>query len=113
VATALGVLLGISGWLGLLVLLTWLAVALTTRYSSLSALVAAVLAPVYYVLLGGSLWNYDQSVLLAVIAMSALLLWRHAENIGRLLRGQERKIGSKKDKPAAAAKPVGQKKRRR
>ncbi|MFZ7319168.1 glycerol-3-phosphate 1-O-acyltransferase PlsY [Comamonas jiangduensis] len=113
VATALGVLLGISGWLGLLVLLTWLAVALTTRYSSLSALVAAVLAPVYYVLLGGSLWNYDQSVLLAVIAMSALLLWRHAENIGRLLRGQESKIGSKKDKTAAAAKPVSQKKRRR
>ena len=102
VATALGVLLGISGWLGLLVLLTWLAVAFTSRYSSLSALVAAVLAPVYYVLFGGSLWVYDKSVLLAVIAMSALLLWRHAENIGRLLKGQESKIGSKKDKAAGA-----------
>ncbi len=99
VATALGVLLGISGWLGLLVLLTWLAVALTTRYSSLSALVAAVLAPVYYVLLGGSLWNYDQSVLLAVIAMSALLLWRHAENIGRLLGARKAKSAAKKTKP--------------
>ena len=98
VATALGVLLGISGWLGLLVLLTWLAVALISRYSSLSALVAAVLAPVYYVLLGDSLWTYDQGVWLAVMAMSALLLWRHAANIGRLLRGEESKIGSKKKK---------------
>lgn len=109
VATALGVLLGISGWLGLFVLLTWLAIAFTTRYSSLSALVAAVLAPVYYVLFGGSLWVYDKSVLMAVIAMSALLLWRHAENISRLLKGQESKIGSKKDKAgttaAAAKKP--------
>lgn len=115
VATALGVLLGISGWLGLFVLLTWLAVALTTRYSSLSALIAAVLAPVYYVLFGGTVWNYDQSVLLAVIAMSALLLWRHAENISRLLKGQESKIGSKKDKGAvaAAAKPASKKKSKR
>lgn len=115
VATALGVLLGISGWLGLFVLLTWLAVALTTRYSSLSALIAAVLAPVYYVLFGGTVWNYDQSVLLAVIAMSALLLWRHAENISRLLKGQESKIGSKKDKgaAAAAAKPASKKKSKR
>ena len=104
VATALGVLLGISGWLGLFVLLTWLAVAFTTRYSSLSALVAAVLAPVYYVLFGGSLWTYDKSVLVAVIAMSALLLWRHAENISRLLKGQESKIGSKKSKPATEPK---------
>lgn len=106
VATALGVLLGISGWLGLLVLLTWLLVAFTTRYSSLSALIAAVMAPVYYVLLGGSLWAYDKSLLLAVIAMSALLLWRHADNISRLLKGQESKIGSKKDKAPKAAAPV-------
>lgn len=113
VATALGVLLGISGWLGLLVLLTWLAVAFISRYSSLSALIAALLAPVYYVLFGGTLWVYDQSVLVAVIAMSALLLWRHAENISRLLKGQESKIGSKKDKATAAtAKPAKGKARR-
>ncbi|MDH1903738.1 glycerol-3-phosphate acyltransferase, partial [Comamonas aquatica] len=113
VATALGVLLGLSGWLGLFVLLTWLAVAFTTRYSSLSALVAAVLAPVYYILLGGSLWTYDKPVLLAVIAMSALLLWRHAQNIGRLLKGQESKIGSKKDKAATApAAPASKSKRK-
>lgn len=106
VATALGVLLGISGWLGLLVLLTWLAVAVITRYSSLSALIAAIAAPVYYVLFSGSLWAAEKPVLLAVIAMSALLLWRHAQNIGRLLKGQEGKIGSKKDKAAAAVKPA-------
>ena len=116
VATALGVLLGISGWLGLLVLVTWLVVALVTRYSSLSALIAAVLAPVYYVLLGGSLWAYNKPVLLSVIAMSALLLWRHAENISRLLKGQESKIGSKKAKASAAgvgAKPAQKKKNKR
>lgn len=106
VATALGVLLGLSGWLGSLVLLTWLLVAFTTRYSSLSALIAAVMAPVYYVLFGGSLWVYEKPVLLAVIAMSALLLWRHAENINRLLKGQESKIGSKKDKAAAQNAPT-------
>ena len=102
VATALGVLLGISGWLGLLVLLTWLAVAVISRYSSLSALIASIAAPVYYVLLDGSLWSAEKPLLVAIIAMSALLLWRHAQNIGRLLKGQESKIGSKKDKAAAA-----------
>ena len=96
VATALGVLLGISGWLGLLVLLTWLAVAFTTRYSSLSALIAAIMAPVFYVLLDGTLWSAEKPILAAIIAMSALLLWRHAGNISRLLQGQESKIGSKK-----------------
>lgn len=112
VATALGVLLGISGWLGLLVLLTWLAVAVISRYSSLSALIASIAAPVYYVLLDGSLWTAEKPLLLAIIAMSALLLWRHAQNIGRLLKGQESKIGSKKDKPAAAQAAAGKAKKR-
>jgi glycerol-3-phosphate acyltransferase PlsY len=75
--------------------------------------VAAVLAPVYYILLGGSLWTYDKPVLLAVIAMSALLLWRHAQNIGRLLKGQESKIGSKKDKAGAAAEGAAAKSKRK
>ena len=50
VATALGVLLGISGWLGLATALTWLLIAVFFRYSSLAALVASIFAPVYYVL---------------------------------------------------------------
>ena len=112
VATALGVLLGISGWLGLLVLLTWLAVAVISRYSSLSALIASIAAPVYYVLLDGSLWSAEKPLTLAIIAMSALLLWRHAQNIGRLLKGQESKIGSKKDKPAGAQPAAGKAKKR-
>lgn len=96
VATALGVLLGISGWLGLLVLLSWVAVAKISRYSSLAALVAAVLAPLYYVLLGGALWDFYGLILAAIMAMSAILLWRHAGNITRLIQGKESKIGDKK-----------------
>ena len=51
VATALGVLLGINGWLGLATLVTWLVVAYAFRYSSLAALVTAIFAPFYYGLL--------------------------------------------------------------
>ena len=95
VATALGVLLGINVWLGLATLATWLIIAYAFRYSSLAALIAAIFAPLYY----GMLFGAD-SILFAVIVMSALLLWRHAGNIGKLIAGQESKIGSK----AAAAK---------
>lgn len=90
VATALGVLLGINPWLGLATLATWLIIAYAFRYSSLAALVASVFAPLYYGLLFGA-----DSILLAVIAMSALLIWRHAGNIGNLIAGKESKIGSK------------------
>jgi len=92
VATALGVLLALNPWLGLATLVTWLVVAFVTRYSSLAALVAAVLAPFYYGLLFGS----ADGILLAVLAMSALLVYRHSKNIGNLLAGKEGKIGAKK-----------------
>ena len=91
VATALGVLLGISPWLGLLVLVTWLCVAVLTRYSSLSALISAVLAPIYY----GLLFGFNLYFLASVV-MSAFLISRHWKNIGNLLSGKESKIGSKK-----------------
>jgi glycerol-3-phosphate acyltransferase PlsY len=90
VATALGVLIGINPWLGLAVLATWLAVAFAFRYSSLAALVAAVLAPFYY----GMAFGVDE-ILFAVIIMSALLLLRHGKNIANLLAGKESRIGSK------------------
>jgi glycerol-3-phosphate acyltransferase PlsY len=90
VATALGVLLGLNVWLGLATLVTWLVVAYAFRYSSLAALIAAVFAPFYYGLLFGV-----NEILLAVIAMSALLLWRHSTNIGNLIAGKESRIGSK------------------
>lgn len=96
VATAAGVLLGLQPWLGLAVVATWLLVAVLSRYSSLAALVAAVLAPTYYLLGGeGGFWPVSDKVTLAVCAMGALLLWRHSQNIQRLLAGTESRIGSK------------------
>ena len=96
VATALGVLLGVSGWLGLAVALTWVLVALVSRYSSLAALVAAVCAPAYYLLLDGVLWDADARIAAAIGAMVLLLIWRHQENIQRLLRGTESRLGQSK-----------------
>jgi glycerol-3-phosphate acyltransferase PlsY len=90
VATALGVLIGIHPLLGLAVLATWLLVAYVSRYSSLAALVAAVAAPIYYGIALGA-----DSILAAIVVMSALLLYRHASNISNLLAGKESKIGSK------------------
>jgi glycerol-3-phosphate acyltransferase PlsY len=97
VATALGVL-GFSAWLGLLVLVSWVVVAAIWRYSSLSSLVASVLAPVYYILLGGELWDFSRWIFIAILAMSALLIYRHKLNIERLIAGKESKLGKKKVK---------------
>ena len=96
VATALGVLLGISGWLGLATLLTWVIIAFFFRYSSLASLVAAVFAPFFYVLGGGVAWYTDARAGMAIAVMSGLLAWRHKENIQRLLQGKESRLGSKK-----------------
>ncbi len=97
VATAAGVLLGIEPVLGLLVLLTWLAVAFVTRYSSLAALLASILSPAYYLMGDTVLWHTSEAELLAVMVMSVLLVARHKDNITRLLTGQESKIGAKKE----------------
>ena len=98
VATAAGVLLALDGWVGLASLGTWLLVAFATRYSSLAALVTALLAPVYvYFLIG------DPRVVVLVAAMSALLIWRHRSNIAKLLNGTESRLGSKAKKPADAS----------
>lgn len=91
VATALGVLLGISGWLGLATLATWLIVAYAFRYSSLAALISSIFAPFYY----GLLFGMD-AILGAIFVMSLLLIYRHRGNIGNLLSGKESRIGSKK-----------------
>ncbi|TFW28784.1 glycerol-3-phosphate 1-O-acyltransferase PlsY [Massilia horti] len=98
VATALGVLLGLNPWLGLATLGTWLLVAYVSRYSSLAALVASVLAPLYY----GMAFGVDEK-LFAVIVMSALLIYRHRKNIANLLAGTESRIGSKAGAGKAAA----------
>ncbi|MGE3967334.1 MAG: glycerol-3-phosphate 1-O-acyltransferase PlsY [Dongiaceae bacterium] len=90
VATALGILLALDWQVGALACLTWLAVALLFRYSSLAALLALAAAPIYGFFLAGST--------AAIFALGlAILVWvRHHENIGRLLRGEESRIGAKK-----------------
>jgi acyl phosphate:glycerol-3-phosphate acyltransferase len=92
VATGAGVLFAIDWRVGLSVLVVWLAVVVVTRYSSLAALCAAAFAPVaaYYVLQGAG------PVTFAVVAIGALLVWRHAANIGKLWRGEESRVGEKK-----------------
>jgi glycerol-3-phosphate acyltransferase PlsY len=96
VATALGVIVGVNPLLGLAVLASWVIVAYFFRYSSLASLVAAVFAPVYYVFGDGTAWYADNRVLLAMVVMAALLVWRHAENINRLIKGTESRLGKKK-----------------
>jgi len=96
VATALGVLAAISGWLALAVVVTWLLMAVISRYSSLSALVAAFCAPLFYVLGSGMAWYAHTHITLAIVVITALLFYRHAANISRLIKGTESRIGSKK-----------------
>jgi len=96
VATALGVLAGISGLLGLAAALVWLGVAVALRYSSAASLTAALTSPLVYWLGDGRAWSADPRILAAMGAMAALLVWRHAENIARLRQGTESRLGSKK-----------------
>ena len=103
VATAAGILFAVEPVLGAAVMGTWLLVAFVTRYSSLAALMASVLSPGYYLFGNEVLWQTSAAELLSVMVMSLLLLWRHKENIGRLLRGQESKIGAKKEADTPSA----------
>ena len=96
VATAAGVLTGIEPILGLATLATWLIVAYFSRYSSLAALASALFAPAYYFLGHRVAWYVDNRILVAVAVMSAVLIWRHQANIGKLMRGEESRIGGKK-----------------
>ena len=86
-----GVMLAAEPMVGLIALGIWLAVALLTRYSSLAALVAACSAPI-----SGLLYTQSAVVCGALAAMSGLLIWRHADNIRRLMNGTESRIGGKK-----------------
>ena len=95
VATAAGVLFGVHWLLGLACMGTWALVAYVSRYSSLSALVCAMVAPLYYVLGDRGLWYVDRAVLLMLVLMGALLIYRHKENISKLLHGKESKLGAK------------------
>lgn len=88
VATALGAYLGFDPLLGGMLAGIWLVVALISRYSSLSALVAAALSPLLL------WWRHPQAGVVAVgVAVALLLFWRHRQNIRRLLAGTETRIG--------------------
>ncbi len=90
VATAFGAVLGLSAWVATAALATWLLMAAIVRISSLSALTAAVLTPLY-------IWWFKlpQVYTLAVLIMVALLIWRHRSNIQNLLAGTEDRMGDK------------------
>ncbi len=94
VATAAGVLFGVHWVLGLATLATWIIVAFFSRYSSLAALACAIFAPWYYLVGDRSFWYVDKLMALAIVGMSAFLIFRHRENINKLLKGKESKLGS-------------------
>ncbi|GMQ83441.1 MAG: glycerol-3-phosphate 1-O-acyltransferase PlsY [Gammaproteobacteria bacterium] len=88
VATALGVLLGIHWPVGLLTIATWLVIAKVFKISSLAALLAILVTPLY-------MWWLipNESLMVAMLFMGTLLFWRHRSNIKGLLAGTEKKIG--------------------
>ena len=96
VATAAGVILGFNPWLGLASLATWLIVAFFFRYSSLASIVTSVVAPAVDLLGAELAWEARCVMLVSLAVMAVLLVWRHAENINRLLAGKESKLGAKK-----------------
>ncbi|MDO9073437.1 MAG: glycerol-3-phosphate 1-O-acyltransferase PlsY [Rubrivivax sp.] len=97
VATAAGVLMAVNPLLGLATLLSFGIIVAFSRYVSLAAVVAAVFAPFYQALI----WGLEPSIV-ALTAMSLLLVWRHEGNIRKLLAGTENKLGEK-----VAALPAG------
>jgi acyl phosphate:glycerol-3-phosphate acyltransferase len=96
VATFIGVVFGIHWVLGIATGLTWIIIAFFFRYSSLASLVAAIFAPVYYLLGDRMQWYAAKPIAFALFVMAGLLAWRHRENIRRLMEGKESRLGAKK-----------------
>ena len=96
VATFIGVVFGIHPLLGIATGATWLIIAFFFRYSSLASLVSAAFAPAYYLLGDRIQWYAEASVAIALFVMAMLLAYRHRENISRLLRGKESRLGARK-----------------
>lgn len=96
VATAAGVVFALDWRVGVAVLVAWLTVVVVSRYSSLGGIVAALFAPL-------AAWQLIGTgpYLMATVAMCAILVWRHEENIRKLLRGEERRIGERPKEEAA------------
>lgn len=91
VATAAGALLALNPLIGLITVGTWLVSAVITRYSSLSAILAAVVAA------SSALYLAPPATMVAVSLMAMMLIYRHHRNIRRLINGEEPKIGKKSD----------------
>jgi glycerol-3-phosphate acyltransferase PlsY len=96
VATAAGVIVGFQPWLGLAALATWVIIAIFFRYSSLASIVTAVFAPAFFLLGHRVAWDAPGVQVMSLVVMGMLLVYRHAENINRLMAGKESKLGAKK-----------------
>ena len=94
VATAAGVLFGIHWMLGVATLATWGLVVFFARYVSLASVVTAAAAPFLYLLSGRTVLQADSRILLALLIISALLIYRHRENIRKLRAGTESRLGT-------------------
>lgn len=92
VATALGVMIGVSPSIGFIAVLIWLVTAGVWRYSSGAAITAFMLVPVLAVVL-----RTGQQFVVFTIVVSALILWRHKDNMIRLWKGTEPKIGQRQE----------------
>jgi glycerol-3-phosphate acyltransferase PlsY len=97
-ATFFGVMLVVAWPVGLMSGATWIAVAVLFRFSSLSALAAAALAPFYALAI-----HAGGPVVVLATAMAAAIFIRHRENIARLIKGEEPRIGAHKAAPPTAA----------
>lgn len=86
VATAFGALLAMTPGMALVAAITWLLVLVFSRYSSLAAIVTALVAPIYMLLFA------DFSYFVPMLFISAILIWRHWDNIQRLKAGTENKV---------------------
>lgn len=96
VATTFGVLLILSPPVAIACLVTWIVVAITSRYSSLAALVSIGLSPLYSIVLK------REDLGMMCLALGLLIIWTHRQNIGRLITGKETKIGENSSPPSSA-----------
>ena len=87
VATYIGFLFSINPYIGLLFLILWMAVALSTKYSSLGSLTAILVAPIYFIFI-----NFNLYIGIFFIYLSLIIYLKHSENIKRLLNKTESKI---------------------
>ena len=96
VATAIGVILAFQPLLGLATLASFAVILYFSRYVSLASVVAAAFAPFYLLFANGVAWREPDAAVVALFVMAAWLIWRHRENINRLLKGTESKLGQRK-----------------